>query len=877
MQTEFLCVALALLSKSRYNKWEAFGEKEYTWKRGIALLKHIYKGLFLVLIFAGSLFFFGRMLETDISDEGTENEWHKETFPTMQIITQGRTINPLYGYAAPMEPDIVRESMTPLAADRTIILELGKAETFFTRLQYQIIDKESGEVYDTKTMNAISEGQRQVEIVFDYNFKTSMEYILDILGISNDGRQIHYYTRLKYYLNESYLAKKLDFAAEFHRNTFKKNKEREIGRYLESSEKNRNTTLASVDITSNVDLVTWAGMLPEVISEELISVKEYNMETACIQYNYFVRARSSSGREIYHIKEFYRVRYASGRSYLLNFQRTMEAQFDPGQASRQTSQLKLGITNDHESQMMATPDEKTLYFARGGTLYRYDMNSSEIIPVYESFSKDAPYRYRAYDEQGIRLLKMDSQGTLHFCVYGYFPRGSYEGDVAVILYEYTAAGRLREMVNMPISSTYQQLREDFDEYGYVSPRGIYYFMVANTVYAYNMSGKRLEKLAENVKEHSFMTMRGANCYAWSSSFSAGYGESITIFDLEKDERQVIYRPDKSSYIRLLGVIENNVVYGYVREKDIAQSSDGTRIVPCYELYIANTKGEVLKKFSKRGRYVRAISSNGNVINISLCKKKGGTYADAGVDSILNQSESKISRFGYTSRVTNKTLTEWYIYFPSTFEMKKQPEFVEGPAVYMSNGRTVRLEQPRIAKYYVYALGRITASFESIGKAIREADRQMGVVISSDHQVVWERSGSFLQNSIGGLELTRSGNGVSNLMACAYMVLSQNHAGVKLSELPENEPVYNMLTEYMKRPVNLKGCSLEQVLYFVSGNKSVIGMLSDKKAVVIAGYTTSELYLLDPDSPGQLTVRRADYEKKFERAGNRFISYMEGGS
>ena len=154
---------------------------------------------------------------------------------------------------------------------------------------------------------------------------------------------------------------------------------------------------------------------------------------------------------------------------------------------------------------------------------------------------------------------------------------------------------------------------------------------------------------------------------------------------------------------------------------------------------------------------------------------------------------------------------------------------------------------------------------------------MGVVISSDHQVVWERSGSFLQNSIGGLELTRSGNGVSNLMACAYMVLSQNHAGVKLSELPENEPVYNMLTEYMKRPVNLKGCSLEQVLYFVSGNKSVIGMLSDKKAVVIAGYTTSELYLLDPDSPGQLTVRRADYEKKFERAGNRFISYMEGGS
>ena len=152
---------------------------------------------------------------------------------------------------------------------------------------------------------------------------------------------------------------------------------------------------------------------------------------------------------------------------------------------------------------------------------------------------------------------------------------------------------------------------------------------------------------------------------------------------------------------------------------------------------------------------------------------------------------------------------------------------------------------------------------------------MGVVVSSNHQVVWERSGSFLQNSIGGIEMTRSGGGVSNLTACAYMVLMQNHAGVALSELTKSEkPLYNMLADYMERPVNLKGCTLEQVLYFVSNNKSVIAMLSDKKAVVIAGYTTTKLYLLDPDSGKQLTVSRTEYEKKFKAAGNRFISYME---
>lgn len=839
------------------------------------MLKHIYKGLFLVIIFAAALFFFGHQLETDIDDDGTEYKVQEETFPTIQIMTQGRVVNPLYGYAAPMEADIVRESMTPLGTDRKITLLLESAVSYLTRLQYEIVDKESGEIYETKTISAISEGQKQVDIVFDYNFKTSTEYILDIMGISSDGREIHYYTRLKYYQMDSNLGKKLDFVRQFHKNTFKKSKQQELESYLEPSPQNLNSSLASVDITSSSDLVTWAGMSPEIISDEYITIKEYNMETACVQYNYFVRAQSSSGREIYHVKEFYRVRYASGQNYLLNFHRTMEAQFDPKQASMTSSQLKLGITGDTVSQMMSTEDEKKLYFARGGTLYQYNMDTGDIMTVYESFSEKASYRYRAYDEQGIRLLKLDSEGTLYFCVYGYFPRGSYEGDVAIVLYEYKADGILREMVYMPISSTYQQLREDFDEYGYVSPRGIYYFTVANTVYAYNMTGKRLEKLAENIKAHSFMTMQGANCYVWSSSLSTGYGESITIFDLEKDEKQVIYRPDKKSWIRLLGVIEGNVVYGFVKKDAITQNSDGSRIIPCYELYIANTKGEVLKKFAKSGKYIKGIDSNGNVINISLCKKSGNRYVDAGRDSILNQTDSKASRFGYTSRITNKSLTEWYIYFPSSFIMEETPQLVKGPETYMTSGRTVRLEQPKIAKYYVYAVGEITASFESIGSAIREADRQMGVVVSSNHQVVWERSGSFLQNSIGGIEMTRSGGGVSNLTACAYMVLMQNHAGVALSELTKSEkPLYNMLADYMERPVNLKGCTLEQVLYFVSNNKSVIAMLSDKKAVVIAGYTTTKLYLLDPDSGKQLTVSRTEYEKKFKAAGNRFISYME---
>ena len=839
------------------------------------MIKYIYQSVILLFIFGASLFFFGKGMETDMDEEAAEVTMSEETYPYVQLQTQGETVNTLYGYSGSLKENTVRESVTPINQSRKITLFLSEAKSRLINLECRILDKETGEVYSTQQINAIGDKQKKVDITFDYSFKTSTEYILDMKATSNEGEIIHYYTRLKYYLDDSHLEEKLAFVRKFHKDTFVKSKKEELGRYLEPSADNLNTSLSFVDITSNSDLVTWSGMSPKIISDELITIKEYNMETACIQYNYFVKAATASGEENYHIKEFYRVRHASGRNYLLNFERSMEAEFNPKMASTKSSQLKLGITEDNDGKMLANNKEDKLYFSRDGALYQYDLESCQIKKIYSAFSDKASYQYRAYNEQGIRLLKVDDKDNLYFCAYGYFPRGRYEGDVAVVLFEYTADGQLEEMVYMPMSTTYQQLHADFEQYGYVSSRGIYYFTVANTVYAYNMAGKRLEKIAENVKEDSFMTMEGVNCYTWSSSLSKGYGENITIYNLENDERKMLYRPDKSSYIRLLGVIEDNMVYGYVRQADIGKTKEGSNIIPCYELYIVSTTGEIRRKYSKKNTYIQKVSSNGNVINITLCKKaSNGTYVNAGEDTILNNSEKNTSKFGYTSRVTNKCLTEWYIRFPSTYEMKKQPEWGEAVSVLKTSERYVRLEQPKIAKYYVYAGGKITTSYESVAKAIQEADKQMGVVVSSNHQVVWERSGAFLQNMIGGLEMTKAGKGVSNIAACVHMVLKVNHYDINASEIgKKNESAYEMLAKYLQRPISLKGCNLEEVLYFVSGNKPVIAMTSDKQAVVIAGYDTRKLTIFNPTSGKKETVSRAEYEKIFDDAGNRFISYM----
>ncbi len=842
------------------------------------MVKYLYKVVVLLVVFAAALFFFGSRLESDTYEEGTKIEQGEESFPYLTLTTQNIAMNRLYGYTGPIANNIVRESITPLNEERKIQVQISDAPVRLIKLAFEVVDKENGEVYYSGTMNSLDKNTKSVELFLDYGFKTSTEYILSMTATTERGRKIHYYTRLKYYAASSFLKEKLEFAMNFHKDTFSKEKAEELERYLEPDGTATNDSLALVTIKSNSDLITWGKISPKKISKIVPTVKEYNMETACFQLNYFVEAKTDSGKERYEINEFYRVRYASGNHYLLNFERTMEAIFDPSLTSVQKNQIKVGITNDTAMTLLKNEEKNRLFFSRGGNLYCYDMNKekNEISKIYSAYSEKASYVYQTGEGQEIRLLKTDEEGNLYFAVYGYFPRGQYEGKVAIVLYKYSGKDdSLMELVYLPIDSTYQQLKEDFSEYGYVSQRNVYYFSVANVVYSYNMEARRLIKIAENVTDAGFKIMEESHCFAWSDSLDTGYGETITIFNLETEEKIVIPKAADGEYIRLLGVINADVIYGYVRQTDVTQTAAGQPIVPCYKIVIANAAGEESKVYARKNKYVTNVDVAGNVMTMSRVKKIGKKkYRKITEDSILNQTEQEVSAYSLKARVTSKTLTEWYIGFPMNYTIPDIPAYKVAEDQVITSGRSVHLDPVEVPKYYVYALGRITGAYEDPAEAIRQADEQMGVVLSSSHMVVWERSGSFLMNSIAGLQMKASSDKVSNLAACATMVLKANHISVNAEKLSaKKKSLYQMLGQYMEEPVALHGVTLEQMLYFVSNNRYVIGMTSDSTAVVISGYDTKTVTIHNPATGEQQTISRSQAEELFKQGQNRYISYL----
>lgn len=842
------------------------------------MVKYLYKTIVLMVFFAAALFFFGQRLESDVYEEGIVVNMGKESLPYLTLTSQNIKMNRLYGYNGPIEDNIVRESITPLDTSKKLKINISKGEVRLSKLHYDVVDKSNGDVYYSGDVNAIDAGIRELEVFLDYGFKTSTEYILSLTATTDTGRKVHYFTRLKYYTEESNLSKKLQFAMKFHEDTFNKSKAEELGRYLEPDGTAANDSLATVNIKSDSDLVTWGRLSPKKISEAVPIVKEYNMETACFQLNYFVEGKTSSGKERFRVNEFYRVRYASGNSYLLNFERSMEAVFDPGFTSVQKNQIKIGITNETDMGILEHEKTQTLYFARGGDLYRYDMDikKNTITKIYSSFSQNASYEYQETGEQGIRLLKTDEEGDLYFAVYGYFPRGQYEGKVAIVLYKYDLGEeKLNELVYLPMDTTYQQLRQDFNSYGYVSERNVYYFMVANVVYSYNMEARRLTKIAENVTDQGFKVMRHSNCYVWSDSLEKGYGEEITVFHLETEKKVVIPKAAEGEYVRLLGVINDDVIYGYVKKKDIASTKVGEPLIPCYKMVIADNEGNVSKSYSRKNLYVTDVRVEGNVMTLSRVRKeKGSGFRKISEDSILNQAEEKVPAYSLKTRVTSATLTEWYIGFPATFAIDTVPAYKVAEDELITGGRSVHLDDLKVPKYYVYALGKITGAYENPAEAVLRADEQMGVVVSGSHKIMWERSGSFLMNSIAGIEMCQTSNKISNLAACTYMVLKANHFSISPQKLSaKKQSIYQMFQQYMSEPVDLSGVTLEQALYFVSSDKYVIGMTGNSTAVVISGYDTKTVTVYNPQSGKRETFSRTQAEEMFKNAGNRFVSYL----
>lgn len=839
-------------------------------------MKLFYKSLGLFITFIIFIAIFSRSIPSMTLGTATATSLQDSTFPLISLQLNKYTVNTLHGYSSELDSGNVRESITPLGSDKTFVTKISENESTIKRLDYELKDISNQKNIDSDTLSAFSseKGFKIANIKLNAAMDTSTEYGLKITLTTNYSKKIHFFTRIKYYDSDFYLKEKLDFVTSFHKATFDKGKSLNIKEYLETDGSN-DSTFANVNINSSFKMITWDKLKPQKVTECIPTIKELNIETAAIEQTYFIKAKTDSGTETFQVSEFYRVRYTSNRIYLLYFQREMEAIFDPKLTSLTQSEFKIGITNEKDLDITSNEDKNKVAFVRNGSLWYYDLKTNKLNQVFSFVQSSDDYLRDYYDQHNIRILNVDKDGNTDFIVYGYMNCGDYEGRVGILLYHYKPEeNQITERVYLPLNTTYQQLKEDLGTFSHVNKKNIFYFSLNDKVYAYNITSKQYTILTRNASSDNFAMLENARCFVWSNAKKDKLASAITILDLES-EKEINVSAKKNQSIKVLGTIDDNIVYGFVRNSDIYESTDGEQISPVYKMIIADCHGGILKTYQTRNTYITKTMVDEDIIRLKRVKKSNGSFRKISDDSIQHQRNTSTKSFDLTSRVTEKTRIEKYISMPAGFVMKKKPTATTTKYVMVTENTTLHLKEATeitSTKYYIYAYGKITEALYNAGEAIRLADEQMGVVMDSQSHLIWERGGKFNSKTLSSINKTYARNGVSSVKACVQMLLQAAQVTTTTSQL-KGTSAMSMLKKHIDNPVNLTGCTVDEVLYFVSNEKPVIAMKDSSQAVLITGYDANFVTWLDPASGSSTRMSLTSADHYFKEAGSVFFSFI----
>lgn len=850
-------------------------------------MKLRWKILIVFAVFCGSLFVFSGGIRQTIFDAAAQTTGMSgSTLPTISFVVQGVELNRLHGYVSNTDEMVMRETITPMTIDRSFTVLIDDHGSEVRKLKYEIFTEDGRDLDSgTYTVLDVEEGNKQVDVTLNEALKTGAEYVAKITLITRSSKRVYFYTRLKAYENGGNLYEKLDFVNNFHNTLLTgTDEEREkLKKYLEYSKLSDDSSYADVDIKSSYRLVNYGELNPRVLWEEVPTINEYYDSMVTMVLRSIVAADTDYGTEYYVVTERFRLNYTEIRTYLYNYERSMETIFDISNTSLMKNEFKLGITADTDAQTGASPSKKFLAFVYGRELMLYKTATNTMVKVFTFKEGTTDFSREYYDRHEVKLLNVYDSGNVDFVVYGYMNRGEYEGRVGIVLYRYYAEDdRIEEQLYIPIETGADILMSDLADFFYLNERDMFYFSLYDCIYAYNLITGKLEIIASDVPEDNLIYVEDESYIAWQSSSDVTAADRIMICKLDTGEPGSIDAPE-GEVTRILGSTDNNIIYGYCRLADAYVYPDGGVELPCYRMCIADKNGVVLKDYEEEGIYIDSISIGDNIIMIDRMTRQGGegsAFRQTEGDSIINRIVPTAKPVSITKRVTDKVLTEYYVSLPSGVNIPKTPELKDAVSTVINRNTTTRLAEPkdRTLLYYAYSFGDVVYASSVARDVITRADECVGTVINKDGRLIWERGVKANKADITGIASVSVSDERTSIQAVLRMMLDlvgQSDTSVNAFD-SSTTTIYGWLRENMVNatPIDLTGATLDEALYYVYKDRPVLAIDDSGEACLITGYDKTNVYVYSPAKSRYLTYETEAAADMFEKYGNIFISYVK---
>lgn len=842
--------------------------------------KTIIKCCYLLAVFIVSLF----VVSTVVNQGNTDMtmEMGPATFPVVHMYVGGMEVNSLYGYKNAMECCYQRESITPLGEGRKVSIQVEKYGQTIENMAFEVRSIDGERLVENTEITVYEEKDDTISAQFNVKdlIDADTEYMLVLLLENEWGQTIRYYTRI--IQTEDYFVKeKLDYVMDFHRRTFDREAAKELTKYLESNAEGDNTTFSKVTIHSSFHQVTWGDLEVEKLTEPAVTIKEIASQTGSIELEYVVSLRNGGEEDLYNVKEFYRIRYTPDRIYLLDFERVMRHIFNEEGEVFANNKIELGIMGQDDIQMEESDGGNVLAFTDGKRVFSYNVADNKLSTLFSFYEGDYRDERACRQKHGVKILNVDEAGNVQFIVYGYMNRGRHEGETGIVVYYFNGLlNTVEELLYVPGNSSYEILHAELEELAYISKSEIFFFMHDGAVYAADLTDRTCEVMVSGLREESYKVSDSNRMIVWQTGEELYSCESLVLMNLNTKEKKEI-EAGNGEYIAPLGFMGEDLIYGVARTRDMIRDNTGNIIFPMYRVRIQNENGEVLKTYEEPGIYVTGSIIQDNQINLTRLRKEeeSGNYTEIEDDQIVN---TKIVPEG--SNTIETVAIDVYekvvqIAVKSTIDGKTVKRLTPKEVLF-EGGREIALQKKDIesAKYYVYGKNGVEGIFSDEGNAINMAYDLSGTVVNEKGAYVWNRGNRSLKNqimAIKGASITEE----KNSLAICLDTMLQYEGIMRNTEymLNRGETIVDILDENLEgaRVLDLTGCSLDAILYYINKDIPVLASLNDGNAVLIIGFNELNIVLMDPLTGGTPYKKGMnDSVQMFAENGNRFITYIK---
>lgn len=831
-----------------------------------------------VVVFVLSFAFFNYR---DVREKGEAvAEMSNPSYPVMELVYDGISYDLMSGYRGDVDLSLVRNNIALTDSSGMVGLRLHTFDYDITAIHYSLFTRSPEDPLEEGTLNRLEheneENVKTASLSFETEIKSGKTYYLQLVVRLDQQTQVSYYTKL---MNGAgrHFSEYVNFAGNFHNNLFDDKTIEENAIYLEPSDNVRESTIENVDIHSSLSAIYFGSAVMSQQEEPRISICEVNDTYTVLQMKTVV---SSQQKQEYDMTEYYKLRYTADRMYLLDYDRTLDAYYNEELIDEKESTINLGVQDINEIDCFSADEGKKVSFSQQGQLWYYDYQNSNVTNVYSFVPEMKTDLHNDNSSHGIKILDMDSEGNIIYLAYGYINRGHREGQNGILVMRYRAGTNVsEEMVFLETSLPCSRMKEDLKRLAYLNEEDKFYCCLEGTLYEIDLVEKTFHSMRENLEDQMLTASRKQNIIALQKDKDLMKSREVELLNLDTGMSKNIQCSD-GRRISAIGFLAEDFIYGEAEEENIGIQSDGSIFFPMSLLRIVNSSGKEIKTYKKSGRFFLDTRIEGNVLEMSLArrKKSGSIKPTQKHDYIRYKEKESGNEASLVYLYSNIYWNQLHVRFPEYVYIQIKPDVLTARIMTREDSPLMTLDgsEGNVIRYYVYASGEETGSFRTLASAIMSASDQRGQVVDSREQVLWECAFPSYMKVAGMENVVKVSSKKKSLAGCLSMIASVNGIDAAPGKIDTRagNPA-SLLEKYSGHEVlNLTGCTTDQILYYVSKGCPVLTKYSGRHFVVIMSYNSTNIRYLDPVSGLSTSVDRAGLTEKLHKAGDVYYSYLE---